>query len=183
MRVSGGGEPHRFSIVGATGSGKTYLARTLAEQLRLPLHELDKYRWDGSGRELPREEFIEAVRKLAASEEWIIDGHYRDVRQLVWERAEVVVWLNYPLSLIASRLLRRFSSKRKGAAPSGTASPRGRPQVTWADRLRRIGRTIRERDEYRRLLHGPDYRHARIVELKSPRAADAWLREFGMQRP
>lgn len=181
--MTGGGEPHRFSIVGATGSGKTYLARTLAERLRLPLHELDKFRWDATGRELPADEFIEAVRTLTAGEAWIIDGHYRDVRHVVWERAEVVVWLNYPLPLIASRLLRRFTRKRKAAAPAAAAIPRGQPQVTWADRLGRIGRTIRERDEYRRLLHGPDYRHARIVELRSPRAADAWLREIEVQRP
>jgi adenylate kinase family enzyme len=173
---------HRFSIVGATGSGKTHLARALAERLSLPLHELDKYRWDSKGRELPREAFVDSVRELAAGDQWIIDGHYRDVRHLVWERADVVLWLNYPLSLIAARLLRRFSHKRKTARPAGAEVSRGQPQVTWADRLGRIGRTIRERDEYRRVLHAPEYRHVRIVELKSPRAADAWLREAGQQR-
>jgi adenylate kinase family enzyme len=177
-------DPGRFSIVGATGSGKTHLARTLADRLRLPLHELDKIRWDSSGRALRREEFADAVHSLAAGEEWIIDGHYREVRHLVWDRAEVVVWLNYPLLLVAMRLLRRFSRKRKTPVPDVTAStPRQQPQVTWAHRLGRIGRTIRERDEYRRLLHAPQYRHLRIVELKSPRATDAWLREAGWALP
>lgn len=173
--------PRRFSIVGATGSGKTYLAKALAGKLRLPIHELDKYRWDSAGREMPREAFIDAVRKLADGDQWIIDGHYRDVRHLVWNRADVVLWLNYPLPLIAARLVWRFSGKRKAARPHHLPALVGQPQVTWADRLGRIGRTMRERDEYRRLLHAPEYRHVRVVELKSPRAADAWLREIGGQ--
>jgi adenylate kinase family enzyme len=180
VRDNGDANPRRFSIVGATGSGKTHLARALADRLQLPLFELDDFRWDSSGRELPREDFIDAVRKLATREEWIIDGHYREVRHLIWDFAEVVVWLNYPLHLVAARLLRRFRRKRKaGRARADASNLPQQPQITWADRLWRIGRTIRERGEYRRLLHAPEYRHVRIVELKSPRAADSWLREAG----
>ena len=45
---------------------------------------------------------------MAASDGWVIDGGYRGkLGDLVWERADTVVWLDQPLPLIMGRLLRR----------------------------------------------------------------------------
>src|SRR5215210_4024474 len=101
----------RFSIVGATGSGKSYLARELARRLSLPLHELDVLNWDEKGEQVPQANFVEAVCALVATDEWVIDGHYRDVRHLIWSRADTVVWLNYSPAIILVRLARRFGRK------------------------------------------------------------------------
>jgi hypothetical protein len=179
--------PKRISIVGATGSGKSYLARNLAAKLGLPLYQLDQLRWDASGREIPQEQFIGLVRRLAAKDEWIIDGHYRVVRDIVWKRAQLVTWLNYPLPLIAFRLLRRFLGKGHGHKASneitgirklvreGTASP---AQVSWKDRLGRLVRTMHERGEYRKLLQAPAFAKVEVIELVSPSATSKWLGQF-----
>ena len=179
--------PKRISIVGATGSGKSYLARSLAARLSLPLYQLDHLRWDASGREIPEDQFIERVGKLASKDQWIIDGHYRAVREIVWTRAEIVAWLNYPLPLIAFRLLRRFLGKghrhevpleTSGEGVRKTGSSYSPAQISWKDRLARLARTIRERGEYRRLLQAPAYAKVEIVELESPKVTSEWLRKF-----
>jgi hypothetical protein len=88
----------------------------------------------------------------------------------------MIVWLNYPLWLVASRLVRRFVQKRhaigdrqSAGQPSGS-EPREQ-SATWRVRVGRLTRTIRERKEYGRLLKAPEYRD-KLVELRSPRAAE-----------
>lgn len=175
----------RISVIGATGSGKSVLARRLSDEWRLPLYELDAIFWDGNGRALPNGEFIKAVADLTEGGAWVLDGHYRAVRELIWRRSEMVIWLNYPLLLVGYRLLRRFVKKRRAArdreAPETQAGEelderRAQASATWHDRLSRLARTISERREYGRLLNAPEYRSVEVVELKSPRAAENFIR-------
>ena len=41
----------------------------------------------------------------------MVEGNYRAVRDLVWPRADCIVWLNYSLALILKRLLRRTARR------------------------------------------------------------------------
>ena len=174
-----GAPVRRISVVGPSGSGKTHLARDLADRLGLPLHELDALRWDSNGRELSRVEFVDLVEALAAQDAWIIDGHYRDVRHLIWRRAEMVAWLNYPLPVVALRLLGRFRQKRQ-ALSTGLAGSAHPVTATWGRRLSRLARTIREHREYSRLLRAPEYSALAVTELKSGRATREWLEDLGL---
>lgn len=181
--------PRRISVVGATGSGKTHLARELAERLKLPHYELDSLRHDPTGADLPNSDFIQSIATLADEDAWIIDGHYRDVREMIWRRADMVVWLNLPLWLVAFRLVRRFGRKRlpprQGSATSGEKlAGQSKPVATasWGHRLGRLARTLRERREYGRLLRGR-YPGLSLVELRSPAATRAWLRVLGGLEP
>ena len=175
--VANRGQPSRISIVGATGSGKSHLARELARKTDLPVHELDTVRRDvglDSG-----EGFVRSVERIAAGDKWIIDGHYRDVRHLVWRRADTVLWLNYPLGLIAARLLRRFAAgRRSGDREKKDAAVPPATRAGWKRRLGRLARTLRERSEYGRLLRSAEYRQLRVVELKSVSATEDWLRRL-----
>ncbi len=175
----------RISIVGSTGSGKTYLARTLSRCVNLPHHELDILRRKVTRGEQVRAEFIAAVEELVERDEWLIDGHYRDVRDLIWSRADLVVHLNYSLPLIGSRLLIRFIKKYRSRHQSARhGNDIGTPDATsasvpasarWSHRLARLVKTVRERSEYARILQGPDYKDLPVLELKSPRETDHWL--------
>ena len=101
----------RVSVVGTTGCGKTTLARALANMLRCTHVELDALFW-GPGwsmAELPV--FRSRVASVVAGDGWVVDGGYSDVRDLIWARADTVVWLDYPLAVTLSRLLRRIAAR------------------------------------------------------------------------
>jgi hypothetical protein len=157
----------------------------LSERWGLPLVELDTLFWDKQGQPRPAAEFAQLVSDLTQRESWILDGHYRAVRERIWVRSDMIVWLNYPLWVIGFRLLRRYAHKRHAAnelglvvAVTSPQTPGGRPQPSarWRDRVARFARTVRERSEYGRLLQAPQYRSAEVVELRSLRAAEELIR-------
>jgi adenylate kinase family enzyme len=100
-------------VVGTSGSGKSTLAKELAAILGVPYLELDGVYHQADWEPLPREKFREAIAARVAEDGWVIDGNYSAVRQLVWARADTVVWLDLPkrtvMRQIIWRTLRRVS--------------------------------------------------------------------------
>src|SRR5262249_29948937 len=97
----------RVSVIGVTGSGKTTFAASLASRLHLPHVELDALHWEPDWRMAELEVFRNRVGSAAAGDGWVIEGNYSKVRDLVWARADTVVWLDYSFPLTFVRLLRR----------------------------------------------------------------------------
>jgi adenylate kinase family enzyme len=88
--------PYRISIVGCSGAGKTTLARHLAAQLQVPHIEMDGLFWGRNWQATQTEEFRDRISQAIAQPQWVIDGNYRQARDLVWQRATLIVWLDYP---------------------------------------------------------------------------------------
>lgn len=107
----------RVSLVGASGSGKTTWGRTLARRLGIPFHELDFHFWGPDWTPVDGEAFQATVRELASGEAWVIDGNYSLARELVWDRADTVIWLDLPrlqvLLQVAWRMLSRAVLRRE----------------------------------------------------------------------
>jgi len=98
---------NRVSVVGNSGAGKTTFAAALAERLGAPHLELDALFHQPDWRELPSEDFRARVAAFVAAERWVVDGNYSVVRDLVWGRADTVVWLDPPRWLVMRRIIRR----------------------------------------------------------------------------
>ena len=107
----------RVSVVGTSGSGKSTLARELAEILGVPHLELDAVHHQPGWAPLPTDEFRRIVAARAAAGGWVIDGNYGRVRDLVWARADTVVWLDLPkrtvMRQVVWRTLRRVALRRE----------------------------------------------------------------------
>jgi adenylate kinase family enzyme len=97
----------RILVVGVTGAGKSTLARTLSGRLGLPYHEMDAVYFNGPDWAV-NDRLTEDVSRLAAGSRRIIDSlGYPEVRDLLWDRADTVIWLDYPRRVIMPRVLRR----------------------------------------------------------------------------
>ncbi|MFJ3225058.1 adenylate kinase [Streptomyces sp. NPDC086783] len=97
----------RILVAGISGAGKSTLARALSAQLGLPYHEMDALYFAGPGWAVS-ETFAEDVGRIAGSPGWIFDSFgYPEVRDLLWERADTVLWLDYGRGVVMPRVLRR----------------------------------------------------------------------------
>jgi len=107
----------RISLIGVPGSGKTTAGRRLAASLDVPFIELDAIFHQSGWRELPRDEFRTRVSEVIAQEGWVVDGNYSTVQDLVWPRADTVVWLDLPRPVVvrrvATRTLRRALTRER----------------------------------------------------------------------
>jgi adenylate kinase family enzyme len=98
----------RVSVVGTSGAGKSTLAAALARVLDAEFLELDSVFHQPGWVPLPREDFRRRVAAAVAGERWVIDGNYTSqVKDLVWARADTVVWLDLPRRTVMRRVIWR----------------------------------------------------------------------------
>ena len=98
----------RVSVVGTSGAGKSTLSRALAAGLGAECLELDSVFHQPGWVPLPRDEFRQRVAAVVAGERWVIDGNYTSqVKDLVWARADTVVWLDLPRRTVMRRIIWR----------------------------------------------------------------------------
>ncbi|MET7337877.1 hypothetical protein [Nonomuraea sp. NPDC005650] len=97
----------RILVVGISGAGKSTMARALSSRLAVPYHEMDALYFAGPGWAV-NERFPDQVAEIARTRAWVFDSYgYPEVRDLLWEHADTVVWLDYPRRVIMPRILRR----------------------------------------------------------------------------
>ena len=170
----------RILILGRTGSGKTTLARELAAALGVPHVELDALYFGPDLSRAPLDVLRERTSAAIAGERWVTDGNKRAVRDLVWPRADTVIWLDYPAWVSLQRLARRARSRTASlrAEAQRTGERRGMPRQLLAA-ARGVLTALRshrgQRREYPRLFALPENRHLAVARLRSPRATRQWL--------
>ncbi|GHD34494.1 adenylate kinase [Streptomyces galbus] len=167
----------RVLVVGVTGAGKSTLARVLGERLGLVYLEMDALYFAGPGWAV-NERLVEDVAGLADGPRWVVDSlGYPQVRDLLWERADTVVWLDYPRRVVMPRVLRR--SLRRTVTREELF---GGNRETWRDWLSREhpawwawAQFAARRREIERRLRDPRFAPLHTVRLGRPRDAAAWL--------
>lgn len=97
----------RIGVVGPSGSGKTTVGSSIAVALGLPHLELDAVFHQPNWTPLPEQEFHAVVDEFTGGEGWVIDGNYSVVADLIWGRADTIVWLDLPPGIFMSRLVWR----------------------------------------------------------------------------
>ncbi len=103
-------QPHwtqRINVVGATGAGKTTVARRLSPVLRIPHVEMDALFWEPNWTRAPAGILAQRVTEAANTERWVLDGNYSLARDLIWPNATGIVWLDYPFTVVFLRLFSR----------------------------------------------------------------------------
>jgi len=115
----------RVLIIGPCGSGKSTLARELAPRLGLPLVHMDQLGWQPGWVETGKSELLARLDAAVAGEAWLIEGNYGSTLAPRLERADTVLYLDFPIRLCLWRLIRRIVTHRGRARPD---MPEGCPE-------------------------------------------------------
>jgi adenylate kinase family enzyme len=170
----------RVSVVGNSGSGKTTIGRALADALHAPFVELDGIFHQPGWTELPRDEFRDRVAAACAGETWVVDGNYSAVRDLVWDRADTVVWPDLPRWRVVPRVVRRtvgrgvrrtelWNGNRERLRTMLNRDPR-ESIVLWS-----FTNDRRNRERYTAAMADPANAHLRFVRLRTPAEVRSFL--------
>ena len=170
----------RVVVVGNSGAGKSTVAAALAGRLDAPHVELDGIFHQPGWTPMPREEFRERVAAVVAGDRWVVDGNYSSASDIVWERADTVVWVDPPRLTVTRRIigrtLRRMASRQElwnGNRERWRNLFSLDPQqsvIVWSVRRHHV---VRER--YAAAQHDPQWTHLRFVRLRTSRDVAALL--------
>ncbi len=97
----------RVSVRGTSGSGKSTFACALAERIAAPCFELDSLFWLPGWEERTLEDFRAQVAAATSVDRWVVDGNYSKVQDLVGDRADTIIWLDYPFPVVLRRVVIR----------------------------------------------------------------------------
>ena len=91
---------HKIIVVGATGSGKSTLAKALAEKIQIENIQLDLLFWKPNWQWSSDEEFFPKIEAaLKDKERWVVDGNYSRTYDILWPKADTVIWIDFPFWL------------------------------------------------------------------------------------
>jgi adenylate kinase family enzyme len=167
----------RVVVVGTSGSGKTTVAARMAEKLGLYHIELDSIHWLPNWSELPDEKFRAQVIEETMKDGWVVDGNYKVVRDILWNKADTIVWLDLPFRIVFWRIVKR------------TIHRIWTGERLWNDNVERLSalfgwygmpiwviRTYwRRKKEYSILLSEQEYSHLTVVHLHTVEETEKWL--------
>lgn len=97
----------RILVVGTSGSGKSTVAQKIAARFNLPYFASDPFYWEGNWKTVPSERVREKLHKVIEQDAWVLDGNFDDEWELVWKRADCLVWLDYSLPVILGQVILR----------------------------------------------------------------------------
>ncbi len=160
-------------MVGNSGSGKTTVATALSSALGVPHLEIDAVFHQPGWTPLETQEFRRRVAEFAAAPAWVADGNYSVVQDLVWARADTVIWLDPPrrrvMRQVIWRTLRRMALRVElwnGNRERWASLVRADPEesiIRWA-----WTQHHRYRQRYERAAADPANAHLTFLRLRTP---------------
>jgi adenylate kinase family enzyme len=174
----------RVCVIGNSASGKSTLAQAVAAKLELPYLELDSVyqgpEWT------PRPEFRDEVKAFVSGDRWVVDGNYTTAgtTEIVWPRADTLVWLDPPRRVVMSRVIRRTGKRLLTR------------EVLWSGNRERLSNLVRAdpeenivlwawtrhnqvRSEYEQHLTDGTWEHLDVYRLRDRDAVKRFLAALG----
>ncbi|MEP6987560.1 MAG: adenylate kinase [Chloroflexota bacterium] len=169
----------RIIIIGTSGAGKSVLGEQVSKKLGVPFLELDAYFWLPGWVQVTDEVFRERVADAIKADAWVAGGNYSRARDLIWTRADTLVWLDYPLRLTLWRLFRRTVTRimsQEDLWQTGNRETWGKQFLSreslfvWA-----VSSHKRQAEQFPELLKQGIYAHLKVHRFYKPAEAENWL--------
>ncbi|MEZ5001626.1 MAG: hypothetical protein R2730_01210 [Chitinophagales bacterium] len=99
----------KILVVGTSCSGKSTLAKQLAAKLKSNHFDLDDFHWLPNWVEKSDECMVHDLEAaISPLTNWIISGNYTHlVKDVLWTKADTIIWLDYSFPLIMLRFFKR----------------------------------------------------------------------------
>ncbi len=98
----------RIAILGSPGSGKSRLAKQLAQVSNLPLIHLDQEFWLPNWKEPIKDDWTKKHSALIAGSSWILDGGFLRTGEDRIKRCDLVILFYTPTLVCLYRVLKRI---------------------------------------------------------------------------
>ncbi|MBL7816978.1 MAG: hypothetical protein JNL70_18285 [Saprospiraceae bacterium] len=98
----------RVIVIGCCGAGKSTFARRLHDVTGLELIHLDQYHWQPNWVEIEKTAWVETVKKLIEKPKWVMDGNFSGTLPIRIERADTIIYFDYPIWLCLWRVIKRI---------------------------------------------------------------------------
>jgi adenylate kinase family enzyme len=167
--------PRRVLVAGTSGSGKTTVARRVAEALDVPHIEIDAL-FHGPGW-TPRESFAADVSRFSAGPGWVTEWQYDRVRDLLADRADLVVWLDLGRATVMYQVVRRTLRRRltREELWNGNVEPPLRTLVTDREHIVRWAWSTHGKSAVRVATLLGRRPELAVVRLRNRAGLDRWL--------
>ena len=161
---------NRILIIGPCGAGKSMLAARLGQKLDMPIVHMDQLNWKPGGIESGKHELREKLQSIVAADRWLIDGTYGGTLSERLERADTVLYLDFPIRLCVERLFRRIWRYRGRTRPDMTQGCPERFDLGFLFYILQWNSGPRLRMETRLKGH-----EAKIIRFNNPATLDRWV--------
>ena len=133
----------RIMIIGQPGSGKSTLARRLGRVLDLPVVHIDHIHWKAAWVERSGPDKDRLCSEVHARDAWIFEGGRSSTWPERLNRADTLIWLDFPLSVRAWRVFWRtikYHGKTRQDLPEGCPEHFNWEFTQWIWNTRSTGR-------------------------------------------
>lgn len=172
----------RVVVGGGSGAGKTTFARELGRRMGVPVIELDALFHGPNWTPAPTDVFRERVLAATTGDGWVIDGNYSAVREVTWGRADTLIWLDLPATLLLRRVFSRTNRRirsREVLWNGNRETFRNAYLSTDSLYLWVLRSHWKRRRSWPAILAQPAYRHLVVHRFRAPGQAERWLRSIG----
>lgn len=114
----------KILIVGTSASGKSIFSRELSRRTGIPVTHVDALMWKPGWDYVGDEATIKLLNEASQHPEWIIEGFIeKEALPFMLERADTIIYLDYPSIIPVWRYIKRSWKHRKDPRPELEGSP------------------------------------------------------------
>ncbi|MGK5595394.1 MAG: hypothetical protein ACSNEK_08565 [Parachlamydiaceae bacterium] len=105
--------PKKFALIGLPGSGKSTFASKLGKILDIPVHHLDRHRFEPDGNKRDKQEFIEIQRSMLEETAWIVEGCSFSTFEMRFAKADILIYFHFSRLVCFWRFFKRLFNYKK----------------------------------------------------------------------
>jgi len=165
-------EVKKILVIGCSGVGKSTFAKKISKQTNLPYTATDPFYWEANWKQANTKKVIEHLTVATSASRWVLDGNFDDQRELVWQQADLIIWLDYPFWIVLYQITKRNLGWWLIQKPTWSGN-----RMTWKRAISGIRHSMKSHKKKR--LHYPEYlaecSNVEVKHFQTSNEAKQWL--------